>query len=230
MKHILDGAKRLLVIMLVGSAALMTLAAAESGGEYGQADSYAVGPDDTLNVLVEQHPEWSGQFTVGPDGRIVIPGMGGVKVEGMSKEQAETELQGVMERYINNPRVTVEIIRYVSQVIYVLGEVNRPGRYSTEGKTLTLRDAVILAGLPTHYAADSRVYVITPSPGKPQQQVVNLYRILNRGETRRNIQLKPGDIVYVPQSILGMINEFLSTLLSPLSSMGSARTAVTPLP
>jgi len=232
MKQKANMTKLLSVAVAAGISALLLVATvrAESGAADVGTDPYVIGPDDTLRITVVQHPEWSGEFTVGPDRRIVIPGMGEFAVGGMGKDGAETALRDSMERYINNPRVSVEIVKYASQVIYVLGEVNRPGRYSTEGKALTLRDAVILAGLPTRYAADSRVYVITPAPGKPRQQVINLCRILNRGEMRRNIALKPGDIVYVPQSILGMINEFLGVLLSPLSSVNTARTVASPLP
>jgi polysaccharide export outer membrane protein len=221
-----------MIAVMAGIVTLLPLGtvSAGSGAVTEGVDPYVIGPDDTLRITVAQHPEWSGEFSVGPDGRIVISGMGEFTVGGMGKERAETALRDAMERYINNPRVSVEIVKYASQVIYVLGEVNRPGRYSTEGKVLTLRDAVILAGLPTRYAADSRVYVITPAPGKPRQQVINLYRILNRGEMRRNIALKPGDIVYVPQSILGMVNELLSILLSPLGSVNTARTVASPLP
>jgi polysaccharide export outer membrane protein len=217
-----------LVAGIVCALALGSLPAmpAADAGDAG-VDAYVIGPDDALNVLVEQHPEWTGEFVVRPDGNIVIPGIGEFKVSGMTKAKAEGSLRQNLERYINNPRVTVEIVKYASQVIFVLGAVSRPGKYSTEGKNLTLRDAVILAGLPTTYAAPDRVYVITPTPvGRPRQQVINLDRILNRGELKRNIPLKPGDIVYVPLSILGRISELFGVILSPLSNAVNLRAVV----
>lgn len=214
----------LMVVGIMGAVMVGILAAAPADPVTQEVDAYVIGPDDALNVLVEQHPEWSGEFTVRPDGNIVIPGVGEFKVTGMTKDQAGAALRDHLERYINNPRVTVEIVKYASQVIYVLGAVNRPGKYSTEGKTLTLRDAVIIAGLANLYAADDRVYVITPTPvGRPRQQVINLHRILYRGETKRNITLKPGDIVYVPLSIWGKISEFFGIILTPIHNVGDAR-------
>jgi polysaccharide export outer membrane protein len=176
---------------------------------------------------VEQHPEWSGEFPIRPDGNIFVPGIGDFRMQGLTRQTAAIALASHLEEYINNPRVAVEIVRYASQVIYVLGEVERPGRYSTEGKSVTLRDAVILAGLPRRFAATGRVYVISPSyTGKPYQKVVNLKRVLNRGELRQNVQLNPGDIVYVPQTLLGMVSDFVGAILSPITSSYPAASAM----
>lgn len=191
-------------------------------------DDYILGIDDIIYVSVGQHPEWSGNFTIKPDGTIFIMGLGSIKVEGLIKEGAEVMITSVVEKYINNAKVIVDIIKYASQTIYVLGEVNRPGKIITEGKRLKLRDAIIMAGLPTRFGVTTRVYVISPTSfGKPKQQVINLYRILYRGETTRDIQLNPGDIVYVPQSLLGKISDFFSALLSPITT---TRTAISTVP
>jgi polysaccharide export outer membrane protein len=199
----------------------------QTEGVYG----YILGPDDVVRLMVQQHPEWSGEFAVRPDGKIFITGVGEIKLEGLLKEGAEVAIATQIEKLINNPKVTVDIVRYASQSIYILGEVGRPGRYSTEGKNVTLRDAVIIAGFPGRFAADKRVYVITPAKSKPTQQVVNLYRILYRGELARNIQLKPGDIVYVPKNIWGEISELFSVILSPLTTtVPAARAVITPIP
>jgi polysaccharide export outer membrane protein len=102
-------------------------------------DTYSLGPDDIVRVTVEQHPEWSGEFPIRPDGNIFVPGIGDFRMQGLTRQTAAIALASHLEEYINNPRVAVEIVRYASQVIYVLGEVERPGRYSTEGKSVSLR-------------------------------------------------------------------------------------------
>jgi polysaccharide export outer membrane protein len=198
-----------------------------------KASEYVLGPDDVLRLVVEQHPEWSGEFTIRPDGNIFLPSIGEFKMDGFTKDTAAVALGSYLEKYINNPRVTFEVVRYASQYIYVLGEVNHPGRYVTGGKNVTVRDGVILADLPTRFAALSRVYVINPvSSGKPNQQVIDLDRILNRGEMARNYSLEPGSIVYVPKNIWGYISEFFGVFLSPVSStvtsVPAARAALVP--
>lgn len=192
---------------------------------------YKLGPDDVIQITVEQHSEWSGRFTIGPDGIIVIPILadGDFWTEGLTKDQLAEDIRLFLEQFINNPRVSVKIITYASQAIYVFGEVNRPGRIPTEGKFITLRDAILLAGLPTNFAATKRVYIISSSRKQQTRRVVNLHRILYRGELKRNIELIPGDVVYVPRTLLGILNHFLSALLSPLSTaVSSARRAIAP--
>jgi polysaccharide biosynthesis/export protein len=191
-------------------------------GFYDNETPYLLGPDDVVKVEVEQHPEWSGDFAVKPNGRISIPDLEDMEVEDTSTAALEKNLVKYLSKYIENPKVKVEIVKYASQVVYVLGEVNKPGKYSTEGKSLTLRDAIVLAGLPTEFAQDNNVFIISASRKIPRKKVVNLYRVLYRGELQRDIKLKPGDIVYVPQNLLGKISRVFSVLLSPLSSARGA--------
>lgn len=190
-------------------------------------DAYLLGSDDVVRITVDQHPEWSGDFKIGPTGKIIMSGLGDISAAGLTKTSFEQKIVLSLSNYINEPKVTVDITKYSSEFVYVLGEVNSPGRISTEGKLLTLRDAVVSAGLPTHFAAESTVYVITPATGKPRKQVINLYRILYQGELGNNIELSPGDIVYVPKNWLGKLNYILEVLLSPISAGKTGVSAAT---
>ncbi len=200
-----------------------TDAAADAAGSV--TDDYILGPDDILKITTLNHPEWSGDYLIDPAGKITIQSLGEFTADGLVKGQLVKVLTDRLSQYINNPQVTIGITKYSSEVVYVFGEVARPGKYATDGKRLTVRDVLINAGLPTKTAALSRTFIITASRGKPKKRVVNMDRVLNHGELKMNIEVKPGDVVYVPQTILGMIGDFISSLLSPLSSAGSARIA-----
>ena len=214
-----------MIIFAVTAVLFPMLLLAQEPAENGGA-AYLLGPDDVIRVTVEQHPELSGEFVVAPDGTVTIPNVGAVEVEGRSRAQLRTFLAGRIDRYVNSPRVNVAIVKYASQVIYVVGEVSRPGKYPTEGKIVTLRDAVLLAGLPTRFAADDRVYVISPSRKRPNQTVINLHRILYKGELKRNVELGPGDIVYVPQNFYGWLNDFFNIFLAPFDAAKTAAVTV----
>lgn len=195
-------------------------------GYYKWFEEHILGIDDVIKINVEQHPEWSGNFTINPQGKIFIPQLGIIRAEGYTIKQFEEKFKEFLAQYIENPRVNIEVVNYASQVVYVLGEVNRPGKYSTEGKIWTLRDIIIKAGLPTRFAATSRVFIITPSRDiNPKRKVVNLYRVLYKGELENNIEIKPGDIVYIPKNFLGIINDLISVLTSPLTSISTAKSA-----
>jgi polysaccharide export outer membrane protein len=189
---------------------------------------YELGPDDVVNVVVQQHPEWSGNYTIQPSGNIVIPAIGEVKLQGLVKEGAEVAITERLNAYINAPKVSVQVVTYASQSIYILGEVNRPGKYSTGGKNITLRDAIVLAGLPTRFAAERRVFIITPSSRqKHAEKVVDLSRVLYKGDLANNLPLKTGDVIYVPKNVWGHISDFLSTILSPFNNtVPAAKAAV----
>ena len=84
-----------------------------------------------------------------------------------------------------------------------------------EGSIWTVRDAIAEAGLPTGIAATWRTYVITPRTKRPIYRTINLYKILYRGRMEQNLRLQPGDIVYVPSTILGKVSSSLSHILDP---------------
>lgn len=193
--------------------------------EKSRKDSYRLGTDDVIRITVDQHPEWSGEYTIAPNGKIRVTDLGEIAVEGFSTADLESHLSTYLSSFVKDPKISIDIVRYASEVIYVLGAVERPGKITTGGKNTTVRDAVVMASLPSVYAKTSTVFVITPSRKSPRKQVVNLSRILYHGELENNIEVKPGDIVYVPQNILGIINEIVSALLSPLYAVGAAGTA-----
>lgn len=177
---------------------------------------YLLGPDDELEILVRKHPEFSTVATVDPYGSIVIPLMGEMGVEGMTREEITNAIEKELLSFIGRPKVSVVITAYRSKVVYVLGEVARPGKYYIEGERLPLREVIFQAGLPTRLAALWRVYIIkSREQEKPPYRVVNLYKVLYKGELKNNINLEPGDIVYVPLTLLGKISTSLASLLDP---------------
>lgn len=85
--------------------------------------------------------------------------------------------------------------------VYVLGRVMRPGLYPWKSST-TVLEAINRAGGQQEKGTLSRVYVIRPNPNapdKPQRIVVNLLRLIDKGDTSQDIPLQPGDTVYVPE-------------------------------
>jgi polysaccharide export outer membrane protein len=190
----------------------------------GGGSKYLFGPDDVISISVSNHPEWSDEYKVKPDGKLTIKNLGEVNAQGLNREELKSSLKDFFNHYINDPIVTIEVIDYVSQVIYVMGEVSSPGKYPTGGKRVTLRDAIIDAGLPTRFAALGRVFIMPA--GNKKKRVINLYRILYKGELGNNIVLNHGDVVYVPRNLLGVLNEFVGILVDPMSSYSDARTAI----
>lgn len=181
--------------------------------------SYLLGPGDVIKVFVFGHPELSGELVVNPAGNIPFLLIGDVMAEGLTEEELETVLTENLSRYIIEPNVSVTIIGYNSKKVYILGEVNRPGEYPIGGSVISLREAILKAGLPTTSAALRRVQIITPQPTKPIIKIVNLSKILHKGELKEDINLHAGDIVYIPSNIPTKIGNILDKISAPITKI-----------
>ncbi|MDD5492208.1 MAG: polysaccharide biosynthesis/export family protein [bacterium] len=187
---------------------------------------YRLGPDDVLQVITRNHDEFSGKFIVDPYGKILIPMIGEIKAEDLTREEFIELLKEEIGKYVQDPNVMVSIMQYRSKTVYILGEVRSPGKYPVEGDSIALRDAIAAAGFPTGLAATWRVYIIKPRTVRPSYKIVNLYKILYRGKMKNNVTLTPGDVVYVPSTMLGKLANSMSYLLDPFFK---ARSLATPL-
>ena len=167
---------------------------------------YAVGPQDVLNVRIYGEEKMSGRIRVDNDGTLPFEYLGRVKVEGMTTAQIEAYLTKALgDGYLRNPQVSVEIVEYRSQSVFVTGEVRMPNKYSLPGNS-TLMDVLTYAGSVTPNAgnwvhitharqgADTR----GPAASAEYDMRVNL-RDIQTGKAQ-NIKMRDGDTVYVPKS------------------------------
>ncbi len=89
---------------------------------------YRLGSGDRLHVTVYNEPAFSGDFSVSDSGAVSLPLAGEVKASGLTvAEFQELATKILADGYINNPKLTVEVLSY--RPFYILGEVNKPGQY-----------------------------------------------------------------------------------------------------
>ncbi|MDO8281038.1 MAG: polysaccharide biosynthesis/export family protein [Thermodesulfovibrionia bacterium] len=149
---------------------------------------YKAVPDDVLTIKVYENPDLSGAFTISQDGNIVFPLLGLIKVSGLSAGEIERLLTEMLGKdYLYDPIVSVTAT-IKSQLVYVVGEVKKPGTFPYKSgmtvlKAITLADGATLK-------ASTRNTVIK--------------RIINNKEVKINVDmsdtLQPDDIVEVPLS------------------------------
>lgn len=187
----------------------------------GEARPYTLGNEDVLQITVRNQPDFSGNFIIGPDGMIQYNFVGDILAAGLTKYQLKEILKRELERFVKGPEVSITIASYRSKNVFILGEVARPGKYPLDGDSITLRDAIAVAGLPTREAALRRVYVIKFNAEKVTHKKVDLFALLYKGRLKYNLNLIAGDIVVVPSTVPSEINRALNTLLSPLLNAAS---------
>ena len=93
-------------------------------------DTYLLGPGDSLQIELENVPELSGTFTIGPDGTLYLPRLRALYVDGLTIEELRYFLMQQFKPFIKNPEIYIRPIAYRPVRVYVGGEVNRPGYYT----------------------------------------------------------------------------------------------------
>jgi polysaccharide biosynthesis/export protein len=159
---------------------------------------YVIGPQDSLSIIVTDEADLTNKYRVDTDGTITMPYLNRVPVAGLTLAEAQVKIAQMLQAgYLRNPQVRVEVDQFKSRRVFVSGEVRTPGYVTMAGTTMTLLEALALAGSPTQNASND-IKVVHPSkPGeKPNEPITVNRKELELG--RADITLQDGDIVNVP--------------------------------
>jgi polysaccharide export outer membrane protein len=165
---------------------------------------YVIGPGDTLQIFVWQHPEVSVTIPVRPDGRISTPLVEDVVAVGKTPTQLARDLEGQIGQYIRTPSVSVIVTNFVgtfSNQVRVVGQAASPQAIPFR-QDMTLLDVIIQVGGLSENAAGNRAKIIRRSGGQEQEIPVRIQDLLNNGDTSKNIAMQPGDVLIIPESWL----------------------------
>jgi len=193
-------------------------------------EEYEVGPGDEINIDVTGYPELTGKRTVGPDGRITLPVAGSIMVANQTREVAAKTITTALSTYYTNPNVTIEISKYGSNRILILGNVQHPGVLNYDG-TPTLLDAIarggLLANAGPHDGIPEKCIIYR---GNDQALTVQLRQLLQSGSSMADIRLRRNDIVFVPvqqQEFVSVLGEVQHPGAQPMTPELNLRLAIT---
>lgn len=163
--------------------------------------NYLIGPGDNVNVQVWRNPEISASVPVRPDGKITSPLIEDLPAMGKDPTTLARDMEKALEKYIREPIVTVIVTGFVgpySEQIRVVGEAAKPQALPYKQK-MTLLDLMIAVGGMTDFADGNGASILRTSEGN-KQYGVRLKDLLKRGDVSANVDMKPGDILIIPQS------------------------------
>ena len=163
---------------------------------------YLVGPGDTLNVVVWRSPELSIVVPVRPDGKITTPLVEDLQASGKTPTQIAREIEKVLSRYVQSPVVTVIVTSFsgpYSQQIRVIGEAAKPQALAYR-ENMTLLDVMIAVGGITDFADGNKASILRTGGGTSQQFGVRLKDLVRGGDLSANVEMRPGDVLIIPQS------------------------------
>jgi len=191
-----------------------------------EASKYTLGAEDVIEVDVRRHPEFSGKYTVTAEGKIEYKFIGDVLVEGLTKVQLQERLTSILSEYIIEPEVNVQILQYLSKVYYVIGEVNRPGKFFMKGNTIPVLEAIVQAGLPNKASSTRKCRLISPNnKGRSKVVYVNVYELLYGGNLKCNLDMKPGDVLYIPSTVIAKVIQIIRPVTDTVSSAAGSAAA-----
>lgn len=167
---------------------------------------YIIGPEDILDITVWKNAELSKSVTVRPDGRISLPLIGDVVAVGRTAGQLADAISGKLKEYKENPQVSIIVSQVNSYVIYVLGEVARPGKFPLKSKTTILQAITIAGGFLPAAARNKLVVFRFGENGEKDEKIRASYDdIVLRDGAGQNITLKPGDTLVVPSENMVLV-------------------------
>lgn len=164
--------------------------------------SYIVGAGDSLNIIVWRNPELSMAVPVRPDGKIATPLIDELVAQGKNSIEIARDIEKQLSKYVRDPVVTVIVTGFVgpySEQIRVVGEAAKP-QFLPYKQKMTLLDVMIAVGGLTDFAAGNDATILRSSEGNKQYSV-RLKDLIKRGDVSANVEMRPGDILIVPQSI-----------------------------
>ena len=167
---------------------------------------YRIQPGDQLDVSFYLSPELHQDLTVRPDGDISIPVAGNVHAQGLTPEQLEKSLDQLYSLELRDPKSTVRIDKSPWQVVYVEGQVGKPGAVPLQ-PGMTALQAIAASGGMTDAAGASKVVLIRRDAcGNPHGEHLKLDKVLNQKDNEEDVALLPADIVVVPRSAIAQFD------------------------
>jgi polysaccharide export outer membrane protein len=159
---------------------------------------YRIGPKDLLEISVFGADELSRTVRVSEDGKVTLPLLGEVLVDGLTKSEVEKKLGQLLgQKYVQNPQVTVFIREYQSKRVSVLGAVEKPGPYQLLGRQ-TLMQIISEAGGLTRDAGNEIVIIRQLPDGSSTSLRISIDDLFLKGDAKLNVPMEAGDIVTVP--------------------------------
>ena len=163
--------------------------------------NYIIGPGDSVQIVVWRNPELSTSVPVRPDGKITAPLVEDLPAMGKDSSTLARDIEKQLAKFIRDPVVTVIVGGFVgpySEQIRVIGEAANPQTLAYKQK-MTLLDVMIAVGGLTDFADGNGASILRTAEGNKQYSV-RIRDLVKRGDVSANVEMRPGDVLIIPQS------------------------------
>lgn len=186
---------------------------------------YKIKPGDSLRIETWTNPEDKPEIvtrTVHPDGHIQLRFVGDMPLTGLTPEQAARVILDSLKKFIQVPQVTVTVVSSLSNSVYVLGEVPRPGRVPFNDGLSAVEALAEVGGPIQAFSVFDEIQLLRRGPGPAEVYQVDLEAIL--AAEKPDLPLQPGDVIYVPTRTITRFDRFSRQLLTPIGLLTGTAT------
>lgn len=177
---------------------------------------YRLRSNDVMEISFTFAPEFNQTVTVQPDGFITLKGLEKqMYAQGMTVPELRGGIRTAYAGMLHEPEVAILLKEFDRPYFIASGEVGKPGKYDLHGDT-TVTEAVAIAGGFTGQAKHSQVVLFRHvSDNTVEAKLLNIKSMLSSRDLREDMQLCPGDVLFVPQNMISKIRRYL-----PVSNLG----------
>ena len=174
----------------------------ESEGNAQFSTKYRIAAGDSVEIFVWRNPDVSKTVVVRPDGYLTAPLLEDIPAAEKTPTELARDLEKELGTYLRDPLVTVIVNGFVGAYedqIRVVGEATEP-KALLYRDSMTLLDVMIEVGGITDFANGDKATIVRTADGKRQQFNVRIEDLIRDGDITANVDMKPGDILIIPES------------------------------
>jgi polysaccharide export outer membrane protein len=163
---------------------------------------YLIAPGDSVQVFVWRNPEVSTTVPVRPDGLLSAPLLEELPAAGKTPSQLARDIEEKLSVYLRDPLVTVIVTGFAgtyTQQIRVVGEASSP-KALLYRDAMTLLDVMVSVGGLTNFADGNQATLVRVEDGKQSEYRVRLDDLIRDGDISANVDMRPGDILIIPEA------------------------------
>jgi polysaccharide export outer membrane protein len=166
------------------------------------AEDYKIETGDVLIITVYNQADLTTKTRVGPNGEISFPLISTVQVGGLTLDEAQKKITSLLAQdYLVNPQVSIFIEEYHPKKVFVMGFVNKPGEYELfKDRPTTVIEVITMAGGFKEGAAQNGTKIIRKENGAEITIPIKVTDITSKGNKDKDVELKLGDVIVVPES------------------------------
>ena len=181
---------------------------------------YRLHKSDIVQIDFTFSPELNQTLTVLPDGFVDLKAVGEISAGGLTISELRDAVRNAYSAILRDPEVSITLKEFEHPFFVAGGQVSHPGKYELRSP-ITASEAIAIAGGFTEQSKHSQVVLFRRvSEGIVEAQVLNVKAMLASRNLAEDVELKPGDMLFVPQNRISKIRKFLpvaslSTFFTP---------------